>query len=159
MSTSKTRKSRLLLIEDNSADVELLRLALHEADVECDLVVLEDGGQALEFVRGQGKYLDREAPDLTILDLNLPRNDGIEVLEEMRLTPLFAQTRVAVLSSSSLPRERARLESLQVSRFIMKPCDVEEFLHIGVLVRELLAGAEETEVLHDRVDGSEGRRT
>lgn len=126
---------RILVVEDNPNDVELLRMALEEADLDCDLTVIEDGGDALEFVRGRAAA---EAPDLAILDLNLPRRDGVEVLNGMRSNPALSEVPVAVLSSSALPRERARVEALHVRRYIQKPSDLDEFLKIGRAVRELL---------------------
>jgi two-component system, chemotaxis family, response regulator Rcp1 len=129
---------RILLVEDNPGDVELLRLALMKAGLDCDLTVLDDGAEALELVRQQGKYADAPAPDLAVLDLNVPKYDGIEILEAMRANPAFAHVRVAVLSSSSSPRERANIEKFHVSRYITKPLDLDEFLKIGVILKELL---------------------
>ena len=79
--TRHKMKPRILLVEDNPGDVELLRLALKTAGFECDLTVLDDGGEAIAMVKGQGKYADVAPPDLAILDLNVPKNDGIEIIE------------------------------------------------------------------------------
>lgn len=131
-------KSRILLVEDNPGDVELLRLALKKAGLDCELTVLDDGAEALALVRQQGKYADAKVPHLAVLDLNVPKYDGIEILAAMRANPAYAEVRVAVLSSSSSPRERANIAQFQVSRFITKPLDLDEFLRIGVVLKELL---------------------
>jgi CheY-like chemotaxis protein len=130
--------ARILLVEDNPGDVELLRLALKRAKLDCELTVLDDGAEALALVRQQGKHAATPPPDLAILDLNVPKYDGVEILEAMRANPAFANVRVAVLSSSSSPRERATIEKFRVSRYITKPLDLEEFLKIGRILKELL---------------------
>ena len=132
-----TQHYKILLVEDNPNDVELLRMALREADVDCELKVIDDGGDALAFVEHEDAPESR--PDLAILDLNLPRRDGMEVLHGMRGNPLFSDVPVAVLSSSALPRERARMEALHIRRYLLKPSDLEEFMKIGGEVKELLA--------------------
>jgi CheY-like chemotaxis protein len=135
---SAGRKVRILLIEDNPADVELLRRAFMAARLECSLTVLEDGAEALDFLRrleAQGE----DSPDLTVLDLNLPKNDGVEVLAAMRASPAFASAPIAVLSSSSSSKERARIEQFGVGRYITKPADLDEYLGIGFVLRDLLA--------------------
>ena len=86
----------------------------------------------------RGKYAGARAPDLAILDLNLPRNDGIEVLQAMRASRLFADVTVAILSSSTSPRERERLDEFGIDRYIAKPADLAEFRQIGYAVRDLI---------------------
>jgi CheY-like chemotaxis protein len=137
--TSEARNIRLLVIEDNPADVELLRWALEAAHVKCELIVLEDGGEALAFIQQRGKYADRTPPDLAIVDLNLPKYDGLEILEAMRATPGFESLPVAVLSSSSSPRDRSRMEAFHIASFITKPPDLDEYLQIGDEIRKLIA--------------------
>lgn len=132
-----TQRYKILVVEDNPNDVELLRMALRDAHVDCDLTVIEDGGDALAFVEHDAVAGDR--PDLAILDLNLPRRDGVEVLRGMRSSVVFRDVPVAVLSSSALPRERARMEALHIRRYLQKPSDLDEFLKIGGAVKELLA--------------------
>jgi len=123
---------RILLIEDNPADVDLLRRAFRSAQLDCELILMEDGAEAMAFVR------EGTAPDLVVLDLNLPKNDGIEVLQAMRASRNFAEVPVAILSSSASPRERARLEHFHVGRYITKPPDLDEFLQIGTTLKSYL---------------------
>lgn len=135
----RSRKPHILLVEDNPGDVDLLRLAFETAELDCELTVLDDGGEALALVRQEGKYAEIPPPDLAILDLNVPKNDGLEILEAMRSNETYADVAVAVLSSSSSPRERAAMERFHIRRFIRKPSDLEEFMQIGSIVKELLA--------------------
>jgi two-component system, chemotaxis family, response regulator Rcp1 len=132
------RKSTIFLAEDNSGDVELLKMALKTAGVECELIVVIDGREALEFVRQQGKYANHAPPDLAVLDLNLPKNDGLEVLEALRGNAAFSGVPVAIVSSSSAPQELARMQSLRVDRFIPKPADLDQYLKIGATLKDLL---------------------
>jgi CheY-like chemotaxis protein len=132
---------RILVVEDNPMDVDLLRWALETASVPCELTVFEDGGEAIQFAQQKGQYASAKAPDLVILDLNLPRNDGIEVLEAMRANPVFAHVPVMILSSSSSPRERAKLQVFGVGRYVTKPPDLDEYMKLGDVVRRFLQEA------------------
>jgi CheY-like chemotaxis protein len=108
------------------------------AKLECDLTVVSHGREALDFVQQRGKYEHVPVPDLAILDLNLPKNDGLEILEAMRANEAFSDVPVAVLSSSSSPREPARVERFRIGRLIAKPPDLDGYMKIGVAMRELL---------------------
>jgi two-component system, chemotaxis family, response regulator Rcp1 len=131
-------KTQILVIEDNPADVEILRYALDNAKVDCELIIIADGGEALAFFERSGKSPHDGAPDLAILDLNLPRYDGIELLEAMRANSAFDAVPVAVLSSSSSPRDRAKIEAFGITRYITKPPDLEEYMRIGKIVKQIL---------------------
>jgi CheY-like chemotaxis protein len=130
------RQSHLLVIEDNPADVELLRRALAIAGVDYRMTVVEDGAEAIALFRpGAGIAL----PDLVIVDLNLPKHGGFEIIERMRSNPEFAEMPVVILSSSSAPRDRSKMERFKVRRYIVKPADLEEFMGVGQQIRDLLA--------------------
>ncbi len=129
---------RILLVEDNSADVELIRLALREYEVEGDLEVLADGEQAMIFM-DQVDSGDRLRPDLVVLDLNLPKRPGVEVLRRIREKGIGADMTVAVLSSSNAAKDRQQIASLGATRYIQKPLNFEEFLKIGSVLKDLLA--------------------
>ncbi len=133
-------KTHILMVEDNPGDVELLRLALRTAGIDCELTVIADGREALLYVQ-QYEAGGRRPPDLAILDLNVPKNDGIEILEAIRVSALFAALPVVVLTSSSSPRETQKLQSLGISRHVSKPLELEEFMKIGTTVREVLETA------------------
>jgi len=134
------RKSSILLIEDNPADVELFRYVLESAQVRCDLIVIDDGGEALAFVQQRGKYQGVAPPSLAIVDLNLPRYDGMEILEAMRANPAFAGVPVVVMSSSSSPRDRLRIEEPGIGRYITKPPDLDGYLQVGLTLKAMLEG-------------------
>jgi two-component system, chemotaxis family, response regulator Rcp1 len=128
-------KNRLLIIEDNPADVDLLRRALAGADLDCQLTVVDDGAEALALFRPGA---DTQVPDLAIVDLNLPKHSGLEVIAQMRANPTFADVPVVIMSSSSAPRDRSSIEKFRVRRYIVKPADLEEFMRIGWQIREVL---------------------
>jgi two-component system, chemotaxis family, response regulator Rcp1 len=130
------RRARILLVEDNPADVDLLRRALAHAGLDCELTVIDDGADALALVRQGGESAG--GLDLAILDLNLPKHSGMEVLAEIRSSRVFANLPVIVLSSSSSLPDRARSEGFGVRKYIVKPPDLEEFYKIGHDVKELL---------------------
>jgi len=130
--------SRILLVEDNDADVYLVRKALQTTDLRFELTVLQDGAEALAFVLREGKHCARSVPDLVVLDLNLPKADGLQVLRTIRERETFSSVPVAVLSSSASPKDRDESGKLSVDRYIQKPADLEEFLQIGQVLKELL---------------------
>ena len=129
---------RLLLIEDNPTDAFLLRRALKEHGVEHELIVMRDGGQAIEYLT---ECQDDAKPELIILDLNLPKEDGIEVLEKYRSSPALVHSPIMILTSSDSPKERQRAERLGVSAYLRKPFELDAFIAIGGVVRKLLESA------------------
>jgi CheY-like chemotaxis protein len=130
--------SRILVVEDNDADVYLFRKALETVDLRFELTVVQDGADALAFIRGEGRYSARSVPDLVVLDLNLPKDGGIQVLLAIRERETFSNVPVAVVSSSASPQDRDETGKLGVDRYIRKPSDLEEFLKIGQILKELL---------------------
>jgi CheY-like chemotaxis protein len=127
--------NRLLVIEDNSADVDLLRRALASAGLDCQLTVVDDGADAMALFRPGSAT---PAPDLAIVDLNLPKHGGLEIIERMRANPTFAEVPVIILSSSPSMRDRSKMKTFQIKRYIVKPADLQEFMKIGWQIRELL---------------------
>lgn len=138
MTMDMGRKPRLLMIEDNQGDVDLFRWALEEAGVDSELSVIADGGAALEFVRHESGSTGTSIPDLVILDLNLPKASGKEILAAMRGTPVFANVPVVVWTSSNARLDRAQLEPLRINRYIVKPPELSELIKVGILIREVL---------------------
>jgi CheY-like chemotaxis protein len=128
----------ILLAEDNLGDVFLVRRALKEHHVPHELHLVRDGAEALEFVNSMGRSRQSPCPDLVLLDVNLPKVDGPNVLSAFRKHPECAQTPVIVVTSSDAPRDRARLANLGISRYFRKPSDYREFLALGAIVREVL---------------------
>jgi two-component system, chemotaxis family, response regulator Rcp1 len=127
----------ILLAEDNPADVYLIREALREHQVECDMQVASDGQQVLQMLAGEPATPGRH-PSLIILDLNLPRHDGLEILQHLRDTNSLPGVPVVVLTSSDSPRDRQAANQLGVTRFLQKPSSLEQFLNLGAVFKDLL---------------------
>jgi len=134
--------ARILVIEDNGSDVFLLQRALNKQDLHFELTHLLDGGQALAFIRRQGAYADAAIPNLILLDLNLSKYTGEDILREIRGAGHLTGVPVCVWSSSRSRRDEARLKGLGVSRFITKPSGLDRFMEIGSILKDVLAGPE-----------------
>ena len=132
------RTFRILLIEDSAADVYLLRQALKNAGLTVELMVIEDGAEALACVRRQGKYAGTPIPDLAVVDMNLPKADGIAILAALRHNEDMSKVLVAMMTSSAAPRDQAKTQELGIGRFITKPLELEAFLQIGQVLKEML---------------------
>ena len=130
-------RASILIAEDNPGDVRLICEALKLHSVQCDLHVVDDGEKALQFIGAlDGSSLNR--PDLILLDLNLPKTDGRDVLKRIKKTPLICQIPVIILSSSDSPKDRADTVELGAERFIRKPSSLDEFMEIGAVAKALL---------------------
>lgn len=120
----------ILLVEDNPGDVRLTREALKEAKVRNQLHVVDDGVKALEFLRRQPDYATAPRPDLILLDLNLPKKDGREVLAEIKADPELRTIPVVVLTTSQAEEDILRSYNLHANCYVPKPVDLERFLQI-----------------------------
>ena len=127
---------RILIVEDNRGDVLLVEVALREAALRFELVHLADGEKAVEYLNKLADTNVGNSLDLVLLDLNLPKRDGWEVLEALRSVSLDHPVPVMILSSSSAPNDVARAERLGVSKYIRKPSTLDEFLAIGQTVKQ-----------------------
>ncbi len=124
------RVVEILLVEDNDGDVRLTREALKEGRIRNRLSVVSDGEQALAFLGRQGEYADAPRPDLILLDLNLPRLDGREVLAKIKNDSRFKQIPVVVLTSSRTEQDLLRAYDLHANCFISKPVEFEQFIEV-----------------------------
>ncbi|MGH7963017.1 MAG: response regulator [Candidatus Binatia bacterium] len=129
---------RIVVIEDNPADVFLIRESLKEQGVECELSIAEDGQEAIALVRREEAADGAERLDLIVLDLNLPKYSGKEILQSIRKSPALAQVPVAILTSSDSPQDRLETSNLGANRYIRKPSSLEEFMQVGALLKEML---------------------
>ena len=120
----------ILLVEDNAADVRLTEEALREGKVRNNLHVARDGMEALEFLKRQGKHAKATRPDLILLDLNLPRRDGREVLAEIKDDPDLKMIPVVVLTTSSAEADILKSYKLHANCYITKPVDLEQFVSV-----------------------------
>lgn len=120
----------ILLVEDNPGDVRLAREALKENKVENNLHIVEDGVSAMEFLRKQGKYQNAARPDLILLDLNLPKKDGREVLAEIKADNDLKRIPVVMLTISKAEEDILRAYNLHVNCYITKPIDLDQFIKV-----------------------------
>lgn len=131
--------TRILVIEDNRADVFLLDRALRKQELRFELVHLLNGGEALAFIRRQGTYADAPIPNLILVDLNLSKYTGQDILREIRSARHLGDVPVCVWSSSRSRRDEALLKDLGISQFITKPSGLDQFMEIGTIIKALLA--------------------
>lgn len=121
---------QILLVEDQPADVRLTQEVLNAGKVANDLHVAEDGEQAMEFLRREGGHAEAPRPDLVILDLNMPRMDGREVLAAIKSDPDLLQIPVLMLTTSSAERDIADAYEHHVNAYVTKPIDLDEFVEV-----------------------------
>ncbi len=120
----------ILLVEDNPGDVRLTIEGLKEGKVRNNLSVVEDGVEALAFLRKEGKYSDAVRPDLILLDLNLPKKDGREVLSEIKSDNDLCRIPVVVLTTSKAEQDILKAYSLHANCYITKPVDLDQFIAV-----------------------------
>jgi chemotaxis family two-component system response regulator Rcp1 len=128
MLESEVRTIQVLLVEDNEADVRLTKEALREAKMHTSLHVARDGVQALAFLRQEGDHAPR--PDLILLDLNLPRKDGREVLAEIKADDRLKRIPVIVLTTSQAEADIVRAYDLHANGYVTKPVDFDAFTKV-----------------------------
>ncbi len=130
--TSQTsiKPIEILLVEDNEADVRLTREGLKESKVHSRLSVVEDGIEALAFIHREGKYADAPRPDLILLDLNLPKKNGAEVLAEIKEHPDFKRIPVVVMTISKDEEDILKSYNLHANCYITKPVDLKQFMQV-----------------------------
>jgi len=127
---SNERPIEILLVEDNAADVRLTMEALREGKVRNRLTVARDGQDALEILQRKGPHTDAARPDLILLDLNLPRRDGREVLAELKKDDDLKRIPVVVLTTSSAEVDILQSYELHANCYITKPVDLEQFITV-----------------------------
>lgn len=121
---------RILLVEDDPGDVLIMREALEDSKILTDLHVVDNGEAALEFLERRGRYASAPSPDLILLDLNLPRLDGREVLARVKADASLRRTPVVVLTTSSAEEDILRSYDLHANAYVTKPVDLEQFLRV-----------------------------
>lgn len=124
------KPAEILLVEDNPGDVRLTKEALREVGMSNPLHVARHGLEALDFLRQSGDFKDAPRPDLVLLDLNLPRLSGREVLKQMKDDPALRQIPVIVLSTSDAHRDVSESYALHANCYINKPVDFDDFLRV-----------------------------
>jgi CheY-like chemotaxis protein len=127
----------IFLAEDNPADVGLVEEALREHKISYELRLAQDGMEAKHFIDRMGSAPDCPCPDLILLDLNLPKVGGFELLASLRVHPFCGQAPVIMVSSSNALKDRERAAALGATDFFRKPSDLYEFLQLGAVVRSV----------------------
>jgi CheY-like chemotaxis protein len=130
MTAQPTRQVEVLLVEDDPGDVLMTREAFEDYKVANQLHVVQDGADAMAFLRREGDYAGAPRPDLVLLDLNLPRMDGREVLEAIKGDAELASIPVVVLTTSEAEEDVLRSYSLHANAYVTKPVDFERFIEV-----------------------------
>jgi chemotaxis family two-component system response regulator Rcp1 len=117
----------VLLIEDNAADARLMQETLKETKVIVKLSIVVDGVEAMAYLRNEGKYKNAKRPDLILLDLNLPRKDGREVLAEVKADPGLRRIPVVIVTSSQAEQDILKTYDLHANAYVNKPMDLTQF--------------------------------
>ena len=133
-----TTMPHILLVEDNPADANLVAEALAEEHIECEVSVLRDGAQAITFIDRLDADQNQPRPDIVLLDLNLPKIAGHEVLKRVRTSPRCKNAMVLIVSSSDAPADRETALKLGANGYFQKPANLEEFMELGPRIRALL---------------------
>ena len=132
----KGRPVEILLVEDNPGDVRLTKEALKEGKVSNNLSVVGDGVEALAFLRLEGEYADAIRPDMILLDLNLPKKSGREVLQEVKADPGLRRIPVVILTTSGAERDVADTYDLHANCYITKPVDLDQFINVAKSIEQ-----------------------
>ncbi len=130
MKRIEAMRADILLVEDNPGDVRLTKEALKDAKVLNEIYVARDGVEAMEFLNKQGSFKEAPTPDLILLDLNLPRKDGREVLAEIKKDPKLKRIPVVVLTTSKADEDIVKTYNLHANAYITKPVDLNRFVEI-----------------------------
>jgi two-component system, chemotaxis family, response regulator Rcp1 len=126
----------ILLVEDSPADVRLTKEALKEEKMHINLSVVGDGVEAMQFLRKEGKFAKAARPDLILLDLNLPKKDGREVLKEMKSDDNLKSIPTVILTTSKAEEDVLRTYDLHANCYITKPLDLNQFSHVVKSIKD-----------------------
>jgi CheY-like chemotaxis protein len=130
MAVPDTIPIEVLLVEDNLGDVRLTQEALRDAKVRNNLHVVSDGVEAMAFLRREGRYAGVPRPDLVLLDLNLPKKGGLEVLEEIKTDDALQHIPVVILTTSQAEQDIVQSYRRRANAYVTKPVDLEQFLKV-----------------------------
>jgi chemotaxis family two-component system response regulator Rcp1 len=128
--TSNAESLDILLVEDNVRDARLAEVTLKESKIRNNLYHVRDGVEAMQFLHRQGEYAHAPHPDLILLDLNLPRKDGREVLAEIKEDPRLRLIPVVVMTSSEAEQDLVKTYHLHANAYVVKPIDLDRFVEV-----------------------------
>lgn len=129
-------KPRILLVEDNPGDIRLTQEALKESSMDIHLDVVSDGEQAVDFLHKRSKFSDAIRPHIILLDLNLPKKNGIEVLKDIKAVDSLKKIPVIVLTTSDADHDISKAYSLHANCYILKPVDFDDFAKVIKLIEQ-----------------------
>ena len=130
MNGYKRIKAKILLVEDNAADIRLTKEVLQDSRIVSNLDVVRDGVEAIDFLKKRGKFSDASKPNLILLDLNLPRRNGFYVLEEMKKDEELKRIPVVILTVSDAREDLIKAYNLHANCYVIKPLEMKEFYRI-----------------------------
>lgn len=130
MTKDSGKPIEILMVEDNPGDIRLTKEALRANKVRNNMSTALDGEDALAFLRKQGKYKSAPKPDLIILDLNLPRKNGMEVLKELKEDPVLKRIPVVILTTSRAEEDIIKSYDLHANCYVTKPVDLDQFMKV-----------------------------
>jgi chemotaxis family two-component system response regulator Rcp1 len=137
-SDSPPRKPLILIVEDSKADIYLIREAIDSCTIDADIDVLRDGYTATQYFDSADATDSIPCPDLVVLDLNLPKANGGEVLMHLRASPRCKYAKVLIVSSSDAPQDRCAVKNLDAAGYFKKPSNYAEFMTLGPTIKNLL---------------------
>jgi CheY-like chemotaxis protein len=124
------KKKRLLLVEDNPGDIRLTMEAIKECKIEIDMDVISDGEKVMTFLNKEGEYQNAEKPDIIMLDLNLPKRNGIEILKEIKTHPKLKRIPVIAVTTSEADHDIFKAYDMYANAYILKPVDFDDFTRV-----------------------------
>jgi len=136
MTPKKVRPVEILLVEDNEGDVFLTKKAFEQAKIANNINVAIDGEAAIEMLKNQGEYADLARPDIVLLDINLPKKDGKQVLLEMKADDNLKRIPVVILTSSKAEQDVVKTYDLHASSYIVKPINLEKFHDVVTAIED-----------------------
>ncbi len=130
MNEYKRTKAKILLVEDNAADIRLTKKVLQENKIVGSLDIVRDGAEAIDFLKKRGKFSNASKPNLILLDLNLPKRNGFDVLKEMKHDEELKRIPVVILTVSDVREDLIKAYNLHANCYIIKPLEMKEFYRI-----------------------------
>ncbi len=140
MSEITDKPIEILLVEDNPGDIRLIKEALKQGKVRNSIQTVGDGEEALAFLRRKGLYIEARRPDLVLLDLNLPKKDGREVLEEIKTDPDLRRIPVIILTSSKAEDDIIKSYDRYANCYITKPIQLDEYINVAKSIEDFWLG-------------------
>lgn len=131
-----SKEIKILLVEDNEGDIVLTTQALKKANVTNGINVAKDGDEAIKYLRKEGKYENAETPDLILLDINLPKMDGMEVLAEIKKDEILKCIPVVILTTSDSENDIVKSYNNHANCYITKPVDFRKFMEVVEMIKE-----------------------